>query len=82
MTETRFERRERRDREMDEFLRSKPEPMATAAEVLEVACRACGAEAGAACDFGRLKFSLLGLAFPGLHMFHSRRYADRSGDPR
>jgi hypothetical protein len=81
MTETSFERRERRDRELDAFIRSKPEPMATAEEVLEVPCRTCGAEAGTACDTSHGRPTLLFIIFPGFGS-HTSRYQDRSGDLR
>lgn len=83
-TETSFERQSRRDRELDAFIRSGPEPMATPEQVLEVPCGTCGAEAGAECDTTFPRPSLLGMVFPagGLGKFHTSRYQDRSGDHR
>lgn len=58
------------------------EPMATRAEVLEGPCTTCGAAAGAECSIASLSPSFLGRAFPGLRGIHTRRYLDRTGDPR
>jgi hypothetical protein len=87
MTETaaqRRERQERQGRQIAAYLRAAPhEPMATRAEVLEVPCPVCGAEAGAECGtaFPRSAWAA-GMLFRGFSGVHLRRYLDRTGDPR
>ena len=58
------------------------EPMATRAGVLEVPCAVCRAAAGAECVAVPLVVSFLGRAFPALRGIHTRRYLDRTHDPR
>ena len=58
------------------------EPLATRAEVLEIPCEDCDAEAGAECQTAFPRPSFLGRALPGLRGIHTRRYLDRTGDPR
>jgi hypothetical protein len=77
---TRVEERQRRGERMAAFWRSRPEPMATLAEVLEVPCATCGAEAGAGCAPAPAR--ILGLALPSLASVHTRRYLDLTHDPR
>jgi len=77
-----YEQRQARDAAHTAFLRSKPEPMATAAEVLAVGCPTCGVEGGVPCEFSRYPFSLLGLVFRSVASFHTRRYQAASGDTR
>lgn len=58
------------------------EPLAARAEVLEIPCEGCGAAAGEECRTAFPRPSFLGRAFPGLRDIHTRRYLDRTGDPR
>lgn len=80
-----FEQIEREGRENVALLRAAPHaPMASRAEVLEIACGGCGAEPGEECAtaFPRVAFfagMLFGPEFGGMHL---RRYLDRTGDPR
>jgi hypothetical protein len=83
-----YEEREEDRRRFARFVvygpREPMEPMATRAEVLEIPCATCGAAAGAECSAGPVPLhpSFLGRAFPGLRGIHTRRYLDRTGDPR
>jgi len=79
------EREERRKRFARWFAfgpRPTGEPMATRAEILEIPCGFCGAAPGADCDTAFPRPSFLGRAFPGLRGIHTRRYLDRTNDPR
>lgn len=78
-----YEQAQERGRQVAAFWRAGPhEPMATRAQVLEVPCSACGAEPGAECDTSFPRPSWLGMAMPGLRGIHTRRYLDKTGDPR
>jgi hypothetical protein len=85
-TETFAEARERRDREgrqLQAFLRRGPhEPLATPAEVLEVACPSCSAEPGQPCNTTFPRVSILGLALRGFSGIHTARYLSKTHDPR
>jgi hypothetical protein len=86
-----FEEREAHAREIASsfvtLLRTGPlEPMATQAEVLEIACSSagCGAGPGEECRtaFPHPAFTAgvaLGAGWAGVHL---RRYLDKTGDPR
>ena len=88
MSETIHERRERQEREgraMAAMLRSAPhKPLATRAEVLQVPCSHCGAEAGTECRTAVPRPALMagllfGSEFSGVHL---GRYQAKTRDPR
>lgn len=91
MTARTFEEREARGREnarmLRHLLRTGPlEPMASRAEVLELACSSpgCGAAAGEEChaEFPHAAWAApvaFGAEWRGVHL---RRYLDKTGDPR
>jgi hypothetical protein len=77
-----WERRDRQRYGMRQFLRTAPhEPRATLAEVLEVPCPVCGAEAGTPCS-PKYRFAS-GMVFgEAMRDVHLRRYLDKTHDPR
>jgi hypothetical protein len=81
-----YEERRERSRRFAHFLVNGPrepwEPLATRAEVVEVPCSVCRAEAGAECRTAFPFLSFLGRAFPSLQGIHACRYLDRTHDPR
>jgi hypothetical protein len=79
---TRLEQREREGKALSAFLRNGPyESLATHDEVLEIACRSCGAEPGQPCATTLQRPSLLWTVFRGFGSIHLRRYQDRTHDP-
>jgi hypothetical protein len=81
-----YEERQDRARRFARFIIYGPpqpmEPMATRAQVMAIPCAFCRAEAGAECSHAGLRVSYLGRAFPELRGLHTRRYLDRTHDPR